>query len=107
MFARIETYFNLLTHQGLGCGYYPKPYKSVLIIYPDNIEAGKEFGAHHGFKVFTGARDLGFYIGDDESKSHWLRERTLTWEKTINTIRKTTGKYTQDRSAAVVSAIQS
>ena len=41
-FARIDTYFNLLTYQGPGRGDYPKPPNSVLIVHPDNIEAGKE-----------------------------------------------------------------
>ena len=33
-FARIETYFNWLTHQGSGRGYYPKPPKIILIVHP-------------------------------------------------------------------------
>ena len=53
-----------------------------------------------------GARYLGGYIGDDESKSDWLRERTLTWEKNINTISKTAGKYPQESYSTVVHAIQ-
>ena len=32
-----------------------------------------------------GAHYLGGYIGDDESKIDWMRERTLTWEKNTNT----------------------
>ena len=46
------------------------------------------FGARHGFRVCTGARYLGGYIGDDESKRDFMRDRTLTWGKNINTIRK-------------------
>ena len=53
-----------------------------------------------------GARYLGGYIGDDKYKHDWLRERTLTWEKNINTIRKTAGKYPQESYAAVVCVIQ-
>ena len=48
-FARIEIFFDLLTHQGPGRGYYPEPPKSVLIVRPYNLEAGKVFGACHGF----------------------------------------------------------
>ena len=33
-FAIIETYFNLLTRQGLGRGYYTEPSKSILIVHP-------------------------------------------------------------------------
>ena len=65
------------------------------------------FGARHGFRVCTGARYLGGYIGDDESKRNWLRERTLTWEKNIKTTRKTVGKHPKESYATVVRAIQS
>ena len=53
------------------------------------------------------ARYLGRYIKYDDSKSDWLRERTLTWEKNINTVSRTVGKYPQESYAAVVRAIQS
>ena len=106
-FARLETYFDSRTQQGPGQGYHPDPTKSVLIVRPDNIEAGKVFGARHGFRVCTGACYLGGYIVDNESKRYWLRKRTLMWEKNINTTRKTAGKYPQESYAAVVRAIQS
>ena len=106
-FTIIERYFYLLTLQGLGRRYYPEPYKSVLIVRPNNLEAGKVFGACHGFKVCTGARYPGSYIGADESKRDLLRERMMTWENNISTIRKTAGKYPQDSYTAVVRTIQS
>ena len=106
-FARLETYFDSLTLQGLGRGYHPKPTKSELIVRPDNIEAGKMFGVRHRFRVCTGARYLRGYIGDENSKHNRLRDSTMTWEKNINTIRKTAGKYPQESYSAVVCAIQS
>ena len=81
MFARIETHFNLRTCQGPGCGYYTEPSKSVLIVNPENLKAGKVFGARHRFKICTGPRYLGGYIGENQCISDWLRERTLTWNK--------------------------
>ena len=107
MFARLETYFDSLTRQGPGRGYYPEPSKSVLILHPDNLEAGNFFGARHRFKVCTGAHYLGGYIGYDESKHDWLRERTLAWEKNSNMISERAGKYPQESYAAVVRSIQS
>ena len=64
-FSRTETYFNLLTCQGLGRGYYPKPSKRVLIVHLENIKAGKVFQIHcsgfgtalrvtHALSLFTG-----------------------------------------------------
>ena len=88
-FARIETYFNLLIRQGLGHWYYSKLSKIVLILHPENIEARKVFGACHKFKVCTGTRYLGGYIGDNNYMSDWMRKRTLTWEKNNGMISKT------------------
>ena len=48
---------------GPGRGYYPTPSKGVLILHLGIPKAGKEFGTLHVFKVFTGARYLGGYIG--------------------------------------------
>ena len=94
-FARLDKYFDFLTRQGLGWGYHPEQTKSVVIARLENLEAGKLFRASHGFRVCTGAHYLGGYIGDDRSKRDCLRERTLMWEKNIDTIRKTAGKYLQ------------
>ena len=69
MSVQIETDFNLITRQGPGRGYHPELSKRVLIVNPDNLEAEKEFGARHGFKVCMGARYLGGYIGGENSKS--------------------------------------
>ena len=77
LLTRLETYFDSLEHQGPERGYQLNPTKSVMIVRPENLEAGKLFGAHHGFRVCTGARYLGGYIGGNESKHDWSRERTL------------------------------
>ena len=50
---------------------------------------------------------LGGYIREDDSKSDFLIECTLTWKKNINTISKTAGKYPQGSYSAVLRAIQS
>ena len=90
-FTRLETYFDFLTRQGTGRGYPPELTKSVLIVRLKNIEAGKVFGRRHGFRVCTGTHYIGCYIRDNDYKRDWLRERTLAWEKTINTISKPRG----------------
>ena len=54
-----------------------------------------------------GTHYLGCYIGDHDSKINWLREHTLMWEKNINMISETAGKYPQESYSAVVCVIQS
>ena len=107
MFVKIETYYNFLTRQSPGHRYRPEPPKSILIVNPDHIEAGKEFGDRHGFKLCTDARHLGGYIGYGKSNRNCLRESMETWEKNIGTIIKTAEKYPQESYVAVACAIQS
>ena len=68
MFANVELYFSLLKQFSPGRGYYPKPSKVVLIMYPDNIKYRKRFVLCYGFKFCTDANYLGGFIGGDESK---------------------------------------
>ena len=65
--------------------YHPELIKSILIVRPENLAAGKVFGRRHVFMVCTGARSLGGYIE----------------------ISKTAGMYTQESYAPVVRVIQS
>ena len=51
----------------------PNLRKKYIIVHPDNIAARKEFGLRQGFKVCTGARYPGGFIGDDESKRDKLK----------------------------------
>ena len=55
-FDNIFIYFNSFKKIVPGCGYYPGPSKSILIVHPNNLTSGKEFGLRHGFKVCTGTR---------------------------------------------------
>ena len=87
-------------------GYYPEPSKKVFIVHLDNIKDRKRFGLCHGFHVCTGARYLGIFIRDDNSKCDQLKYPTETWDSNINTIIKTIGKYTQESCSAVVHVIQ-
>ena len=59
-------------------------------MHQDNLAAGNKFGLRHGFKVCTGARYLGDFIGYDESKCYWLKYWMLKWEKN-RAITKTVG----------------
>ena len=95
MFSNVELYFNLLKRFGPGCGYCPKPSKIILAVHPDNLEARKRFGLSYGFKVCTGARYIGGFIKDDESKHEWLKVRMSKWKRSICKISKTAGRNPQ------------
>ena len=105
-FSIIKAYFHSLEQHSPGQGYFSKPSKSVLIMYPHNLKAGKLFGSCNGFKLCMGVSYLGSYIWDDESKNDRLRESMEMWEQNIFTIRKTAGKYPQESYDTMVRAIQ-
>ena len=65
-FEILETYFYSLMRHGPGQRCHPKLTKSVLIVRLENLEAGRVFGAHHGFRVCTDERYIRGYIGDDK-----------------------------------------
>ena len=60
-FARLDTYFDLLTQQGLGRGYHLKPSKSVLIVRLENLEPGKSvWSTSHICKITYEAADASY-----------------------------------------------
>ena len=76
-------------------------------MHPKNIEVGELFGRNCGFKVCTGARYLGGYIGDDVTKGDYIKKRTEKWERDIHVIIKTTDKCPQDIYTALTREVQS
>ena len=56
---------------------------TVLIVHPNKLAAGKEFGLCNSFKVYKGTCYLGGFIGDDKSKRNLLKYWTIMWEKTF------------------------
>ena len=51
---------------------YPEPFKSIMIVNPDNLDSGKRFVLWHGLKVWNRVCCLGIFIGDDKSKREYI-----------------------------------
>ena len=62
-FENVELYFNSLKRFIQSRGYFPEPFKRIMIVHPDNTDFVKLFGLHHGFNVCTGACYTGKFIG--------------------------------------------
>ena len=106
-FDHLENFFKSLKRNGPALRYLPNPTKSILVMHPQNLKAGDEFGRRHGFKVRTGGNYLGSYIGDDKTKGYWIKECAEKWEIDIYALRKTANKYPQESYSAVDHAVQS
>ena len=96
-------YFKSLKYFGLGRGYYPKPFKILLIMHPDNPKTGKQFGLYCTFKVCTGAHYLGSFIDDNSFKRCWMQDCTVMWKRKIFT---TAVKYPYESHSALDLAFQ-
>ena len=63
-FNRITRYLEKLQEFGPPRGYFPEPSKSILIVQEHNKEKAEVCFADFDFKVVTGSRYLGGFIGD-------------------------------------------
>jgi hypothetical protein len=76
---RIRAMFLRLLQLGPGCGYYPEPTKSVLVVSTANFARANAEFADLGFKVTTGSRYLGGFIGEEAGRDELLEEKIQAW----------------------------
>jgi hypothetical protein len=72
-FEDIRRLFRRLEEVGPNYGYFPEPSKSILVVRQHNLEAAQKAFPDFGFKVTTGSRYLGGFIGEDSA----LREEAV------------------------------
>jgi hypothetical protein len=83
-FEDIRRLFRRLEEIGPTYGYFPEPSKSILVVRQPNLEAAQIAFPDFGFKVTTGSRYLGGFIGADSALWDWIRENALKfWEEAV------------------------
>ena len=82
-FDGIRHYFLKLLEIGPKYGYFPEPSKSILVVPGHNLESAKLAFPDFNFKVQTGSRYLGGFIGEEDALHEWIRLKTLAWETAI------------------------
>jgi hypothetical protein len=80
-FDKIERFFRRLCEIGPLFGYYPEPTKSILIVRQHNLEEARL--RLSAFRVKTGNRYLGGFIGEEEALNEWLGEKTKFWTEAV------------------------
>jgi hypothetical protein len=81
-FDRILSMFHDVSRIGPDYGYYPNASKSILVTHPDNMVAAHHFfNVTHrlGFKISTGHRFLGGFIGDSTSRDEFVSSKVADW----------------------------
>jgi hypothetical protein len=78
-FQSIWYFFQRLQEIGPDFEYFPEPTKSILIVHEHNLEKARSVKADLKFKVKTGNRYLGGFIGEEDALRSWLEEKTTLW----------------------------
>jgi hypothetical protein len=105
-FNEIRRFFCKLEEIGPSYGYYPEPSKSILVVPQHNLEAAREAFPDFGFKVTTGNRYLGGFIGEDEALRAWLRVKTEAWEEAVSDLASVAPNFPQTAYSGLQKSLQ-
>ena len=75
----IKGWFSVLAELGPLLGYYPEPDKSILVIDSQHLNRAKSYFAGIPFKIQTGARYLGGFLGDRAGAEAYVKEKIDDW----------------------------
>jgi hypothetical protein len=92
-FSEICRFFHKLQEIGPSFGYFPEPSKSILVVSQHNLEAAQTAFPDFSFKVTTGSRYLGGFIGDDIALQTWLRDKVKGWEEAVADLASVTPNF--------------
>jgi len=105
-FDSIRKQFTRLQEIGPNFGYFPEPTKSMLIIPNHSLEVAKVEFADLGFKVTTGHRYLGGFIGEKEALQEWIEELTKNWSQAVADLASVAKAYPQTTYAGLQKSLQ-
>ena len=91
-FSEICRIFSRLVEIGPNFGYYLEPSKSILVVPQHNLEAAQATFADMNFKITTGSRYLGGFIGEDSALREWIQGKTETWAEAVTELASNASK---------------
>jgi hypothetical protein len=105
-FDDIRRFFVKLLEIGPGYEYYPEPTKSILVVPQHSLEAAHIAFADFNFKVTTGSRYLGGFIGEDDALRSWLAEKTKNWEEAVADLASVAPNFPQTAYSGLQKSLQ-
>lgn len=103
----IKGWFRLLQTEGPKIGYHPEPDKSILIVSPEHVAWAKEFFKEEQFKIRSGARYLGGFIGTEEESRQHVMDKVKDWEAAVGELTKVAWKEPQAAFSGFTRSLQS
>eukprot|EP00978_Attheya_sp_CCMP212_P005533 scaffold12431_cov57-Attheya_sp.AAC.8 len=105
-FTAIRKQFERLQELGPARGYFPELSKSILVVREANLAAAQVAFKDLGFKITTGSRYLGGFIGEAAPQEEWVRGKTDAWATAVTTIAKVCQHYPQLAYAGLQKSLQ-
>ncbi len=99
-------WFRALRRIGPSFGYHPEPAKSFLIVKPGLEQTARELFASEGVQIVTGKRFLGGYVGDEEGKTAFLREKVEGWVRSVRVLSSAARNFPDAAHAAMTRSLQ-
>ncbi len=100
-FQKIQLYFEKLQEHGPPRGYFPEPSKSILIVKEHNKEKAETYFKDSSFKVVTGSRYLGGFIGEKAEQREWVEAKAQTWANGVIELSKVAERCPQAACAGL------
>jgi hypothetical protein len=105
-FDRMRSQFLRLVELGPTFGYFPESTKSVLIVAQHNLERAKSVFADLDFKVSTGERYLGGFIGESSAQDEWLDRKIQHWSQAVTSLAAAAVKFPQSAYSGLQRSLQ-
>ena len=105
-FDDIKAMFEELQKIGPAFGYFPEPTKSILVVPPAMVERATEYFRDHHFKITTGSRYLGGFIGSRSSCEEYVRKKVMSWETSVKDLSQAGEHYPQTTYAGLQKCLQ-
>jgi hypothetical protein len=106
-FQRIRLYFEKLQEHSPPRGHFPGPSKSILILVEEhNKEKPEACFKDSDWKVVTGCRCLGGFVGDKAEQREWVEEKAQTWADGVLELSKVVGRHPQAAHAGLQKSLQ-
>ena len=102
----ILVWFRALRRIGPSYGYHPEAAKCFLIVKPEFEQIARELFESEGVQIVTGKRFLGGYVGDEEGRAAFLREKVEGWVHSVCALASAARNLPQTAHAAMTRSLQ-
>lgn len=105
-FGEIGRWMDALEEKGPSYRYFPEPSKSILLVHPMHREKAENVFRERKFKVRSGHRYLGGFVGEQDDELAYYGDKIAEWRSYIARMGVATTKYPQSLYAGVSKSLQ-